>query len=459
MGMDLKDKKALVVGLGASGKESAAFLLDRGAKVSVSEASAFKDISSDKLAWVEENRIPLEAGGHNMQTFLAAGLIVVSPGVPLEIEPLQAAQRAGIPVIGEIELAARFIDTPVIAVTGTNGKSTTTKLIGHILAHAGKKVFVGGNIGRPLIGYAGQKQDRDFVVAEISSFQLDTTEFFRPWLGLLLNITEDHLDRYPSFNAYALSKFKIFANQTAGDFAVINGDDPVVMQYVSKIPSHILTFSHKPHREGAYPEGNRLLCRLDQEARETYSLEKVKLAGEHNLENIMAAVLAARVCVCAPSAIQEALETFEGLHHRTEFVCEIGGVSFYDDSKGTNVGSVVKSLAGVDRPVILIAGGRDKGGSYAVLEDPVRNKVKALILIGEAGEKIHQALGHLTRTMEAGTLPEAVRLAYAESAPGDVVLLSPACASFDMFRSYAERGDIFQEAARALLKKQGGGAI
>lgn len=451
--MELKDKKVLVVGLGESGKESAAFLCRRGSRVSISESAATHDISPDKLAWTKENRVPLEAGVHSIKTFLEAELIVVSPGVPLEIEPIKAAQRAGIPVMGEIELAAHFITTPIIAVTGTNGKSTTTSLIGHILRHTGKEVFVGGNIGRPLIGYASQEQDKDFVVAEISSFQLDSTKFFQPWLALILNISEDHLGRYPSFDAYVRSKFNIFANQSADDFAILNRDDVEAMRYADGISSQRFTFGHTPSDEGAYVEGIKLICCLHQGDKEVYSLEKLKLTGKHNQENTMAAVLAARICGCKPAAIQEALEVFEGLPHRTEFVCEVGGVSFYDDSKGTNVGSVVKSLAGFDRPVILIAGGRDKGGSYSVLGDLIRQKVKSLILIGEAREKIRQALGHLTRTMEAETLPEAVRMAYTESAPGDVILLSPACSSFDMFGNYAERGDVFQKAARALEER------
>lgn len=450
--MELKNRKILVVGLGKTGQQSAAFLRAHGAKVTITEVAARRDISSDKLAWVNENKIQLEAGGHRVQSFLDSELIIVSPGVPLDIEPIKAAQRAGIPVIGEIELAARFIETPIVAITGTNGKSTTTSLIGHLLNQAGKETFVGGNIGRPLIGYVSQKQDKDFVVAEISSFQLDTTRSFRPWLALLLNITEDHLDRYPSFEGYVRSKFRIFANQLAGDFAILNRDDPAVMQLANTVPAKVLTFGHRPQAEGAYLDGKELICHLYGK-QEGYSLEKLRITGRHNLENVMAAVLAARVCGCAPSAIQEALETFEGLHHRTEFVCEIGGVSFYDDSKGTNVGSVMQSLASFDRPVILIAGGRDKGGSYNILEDLVRDRVKTLILIGEARQKIHQALGHLTQTIEATTLPEAVHLAYRESAPGDVVLLSPACSSFDMFRNYAERGEIFQEAAQALKKQ------
>lgn len=457
--MKLKDKKVLVVGLGESGKESAAFLLGRGARVSITESAPLKDISPGRLAWVEENKVPLEAGVHNLRTFLDSELILVSPGVPLDIDPIQAAQCAGIPVIGEIELAARFIDTPIIAITGTNGKSTTTTLIGHILAQAGKKAFVGGNLGRPLISYAGQRQDQDFVVAEISSFQLDTTSLFRPWLALLLNITADHLDRYPSFEAYACSKFRIFANQSASDLAILNGDDPVVMQHAHTVSSRSYTFGQAPRSKGAYLESDTLICRLAPELSEEYSLKKLRITGRHNLENTMAAVLAARLCNCPPQAIQAALESFAGLPHRTEFVSEIEGVSFYDDSKGTNVGSVLKSIASFDRPILLIAGGRDKGGSYAALEDPVRKKVKVLILIGEASAKIRRALGHLTRTLEAQTLPEAVDIAYGESAPGDVVLLSPACSSFDMFRNYAERGNVFQEAVRSLEKRPQARAI
>lgn len=448
--MELKNKRVLVVGLGKSGEESARFLHSRGARVSVSESARIDSIQQPALEWIEGNKIPFEAGGHKVETFLGADLIVVSPGVPLDVPALLAARRAAIPVIGEIELAARFITRPIIAVTGTNGKSTTTCMIGHILSKSGKAAFVGGNIGRPLIGYVSGEQKEDFVVAEISSFQLDTTRSFRPKVALLLNITEDHLDRYASFAHYTASKFSIFSNQTSLDAAILNRDDPIVMQGADSISAQVATFGHGDgFDQGAYVTGKELICRLSG-AEEVCSLEKLALTGKHNLENTMAAVLAARLSGCAPSSVQEALVTFKGLHHRTEFVCDVGGVSFYDDSKGTNVGSVVKSLAGFERPVILIAGGRDKGGSYDVLREPVRQKVKTLILIGEARQKIREALGDLTRTLEAASMSEAVRTAFSESASGDVVLLSPACSSFDMFRSYVERGDIFQRAALEL---------
>ncbi|MFH1146804.1 MAG: UDP-N-acetylmuramoyl-L-alanine--D-glutamate ligase [Pseudomonadota bacterium] len=331
--MELKNKRVLVVGLGKSGEESARFLHDQGARVSVSESAKKEDIPQPVLSWIEENKIALEAGGHKLETFLETELIVVSPGVPLDIAPLAAARRAGIPVTGEIELAACFITRPILAVTGTNGKSTTTSMIGHILSSSGRSVFVGGNIGRPLIGYVSGGQRDDFVVAEISSFQLDTTKFFRPKLALLLNITEDHLDRYPSFAHYAASKFSIFSNQTSEDAAILNRDDPVVMQGADSISAQVATFGHSDSfSRGAYVRGKELICRLF-DGEEVYSLEKLTLAGEHNLENTMAAVLAARLSGCEPSSVQEALATFKGLHHRTEFVCEIGGVRFYDDSK------------------------------------------------------------------------------------------------------------------------------
>lgn len=452
--MELKGKKILVVGAGKSGEESARFLCRQGAQVAVSETLSEKQISADLIRWAREQNVYLETGGHKTETFLKSDLIVISPGVPLEVEPVRAARNRGIPVIGELELASRFITEPVIAITGTNGKSTTTTLIGHILSCAGKTSFVGGNLGQPLIGHVNAQEKKDFVVVEVSSFQLDTTERFHADIALLLNITEDHLDRYASFDDYASSKFRIFSNQGESDAAIINGEDPMITAGLSAIPSRIFAFGHKrPQKEGAFVEGKVLFCRLEGKE-ERYSLADFKLAGEHNLENVMAAVLAGRLCGCGPEAVQNALDTFRGLPHRTEFVCEVNGVSFFDDSKGTNVGSVVKSLAGFRQPVILIAGGRDKGGSYKVLEQPVKEKVKALILIGEAKEKIRPALGHLTRTLEADSLPMAVEMAYAEASPGDVVLLSPACASFDMFRSYAERGDIFQKAALGLRSRR-----
>jgi UDP-N-acetylmuramoylalanine--D-glutamate ligase len=392
----------------------------------------------------------IEGGGHTVDFFLQADLILVSPGIPLDILPLAAARKKGIPIRGELELFSRYCRTPVIAVTGTNGKTTTTALINEMLQEAGFSTFLGGNIGRPLVEYLLNGQDRDFVVAEISSFQLDTTREFRPRVGLLLNITEDHLDRYPDFQGYLQSKAGLFRNQGKQDAAVLNWDDPLVRGIGEALKGPVYYFSRtEPLSRGAYLDQDRLRLNLGGPPEE-YDLQAYPLPGVHNRENALAAVLGARLLGAAPEAVQRALDRFKGFRHRLEWVAEVRGIQFFDDSKGTNVGAVVKALEGFSQPVILIAGGRDKGGDYGPLKGLIREKVKALILIGEAREKMREALGDLTPTELADSLETAVFRSCSQGEPGDVVLLSPGCSSFDMFRDYAQRGEVFQQAVKAL---------
>ena len=369
------------------------------------------------------------------------------------------AGRKGTPVIGEIELASRFVRDPIIAITGTNGKTTTTSLLGNMLAECGMRVFVGGNIGNPLIGYVDREEKADWVVLEISSFQLDTIDTFRPDIGILLNITADHLDRYPDMAGYAASKGRIFQNQTLKDIAIFNGADPWVLSETSRIRSRKWMFNGSSTlEEGARIGGNDLTfvftscpfrkahssCAPPTLRSVRLDLGESRLYGKHNQENICAAVMAAIAAGGDIQKIQSALNQFRGLSHRIEFVQTVNGVTYVDDSKATNVDAVYRALESFQEPVILIMGGRDKGGDYRILEKVMQNHVKHLILLGEASELIAAALGNLVPTVRVSSMQEAVTNAHQAAASGDVVLLSPACSSFDLFRSYAHRGDVFQ---------------
>jgi UDP-N-acetylmuramoylalanine--D-glutamate ligase len=447
--MELRGKKVLVVGLARTGLAVARFLRAKGAVVSATEAKLPEEMR-EGAAEMEGMAIPVEWGGHRTETFLQADLVVVSPGVDLNLEPLQQAMKKRVRVISEIELAYRYIHVPIIGITGTNGKTTTTLLTGEMLKEGGKKVGVGGNVGEPLILFAEGGARWEILVAEISSFQLEAIEAFRPRWSILINVTEDHLDRYAGYADYIDAKARIFMNQNSEDVAILNGDDPIVMKLAETVKADKVLFSLKQRLDrGAFYDGQQIVLRLNGNE-EAYPLAKARLKGVHNVENMMAALTTARLCGCSPEAIEAALNRFEGLEHRVEFVREIGGVRFYDDSKGTNVGSVVKSLQGFDDPVILIAGGKDKGGDLSPLKEGIRSRVRRLILIGEAKERMARDLGGLTEMAMAETLEEAVRLAYRTANKGDVVLLSPACSSFDMFKDYKERGKVFKEAVRRL---------
>jgi len=450
--MDLKGKKVLVVGLARTGIAAAKFLKAKGSLVTTTEVKPGEEMKEA----VQELRgmdISTEWGGHQIETFLNQDTIVVSPGVDLSIEPIQKAIKHGVRVISEIELAYHFIHVPIIAVTGTNGKTTTTLLIGEMLKEDGKKVGVGGNVGEPLVLFADGKDQWEVLVVEISSFQLEAIEDFRPRISVLLNITEDHLDRYSSYTDYIEAKMRIFANQNSGDLAVLNRDDPIVIQFKEKVKAKKVLFSlSEKLDEGAFSNGQTISLRLGGK-REEYSLAKTPLKGVHNVENMMAALTTARIFGCSKKAIQAVLNRFEGLEHRLEFIREIEGVRFYNDSKGTNVGSVVKSLQSFSEPVILIAGGKDKNGDLGPLEELIQKRVKHLILIGEAKERMNRELGGLTDTVMAKTMEEAVLLAHQKAKAGEVVLLSPACSSFDMFKDYKERGKVFKESVFRLSTK------
>ena len=432
--MNLKNKKVLVVGLGISGLAVARFLKKRGAVVTVTDMAGEEKLF-DYVREIRTMGIRLELESHSIKAFESAELIVISPGVPHTIKPVKKAIAKGIPVIGEIELASRFIDEPVIAITGTNGKTTTTRLLGKMLEDSGIKVFVAGNIGNPLIEYVDTKKKAEVLVVEVSSFQLDTIDRFRPKIGVLLNIAEDHLDRYPDFAAYAASKGRLFKNQQKSDIAILNDKDSLVRDVTENINSKKIYFSEQT------VAGSGLAA---------LNLSNEYFAAFHNKENAYAAALAALAGGGNLHGIQKALDTFKGDSHRIEYITTINDVMFYDDSKATNIAAVKRALESFDKPISLIMGGRDKGGDYLTLKGTVEKHVKKLVVIGEAKEKIISALGGSVNVEQASTIEEAVLAAYKVAESGDVVLLSPACSSFDMFKSYKERGNRFCMAARSL---------
>ena len=440
--------RVVVMGLGKSGLAAARFLLRQGAEVMVSEDAARETINPEILAWLTAKNIRSEFGGHSVELFVSADLIVVSPGVPLDLPVLLAARAKNIPVIGELAFAADYLRTPVVAVTGTNGKTTVTTLLGELLKADGKNVFVGGNIGTPLADYLVTSQDADVVVLEVSSFQLDTAENFRPDVGVLLNITPDHLDRYDSFGEYGDSKFRLFAGQGSGDKMIINHDDPEIMKHLTLSPpgaGQRFFFGCDPQDSNkATVQDGRVTVRLAGDgSEEVYELPAI-LRNPPNNENSMAAILGARLMGCSERGINRGLADFSTLPHRLALVADIAGVSYFDDSKATNIGAVDSALKAMTRPVILIAGGRDKGGDYRLLRSTVERHVKTMLLIGEARDKMAESFAGLVEVEKLESLAQAVRRASEIAVSGDVVLLSPACASFDQFASYVERGTVFQ---------------
>ncbi|MEI7816460.1 MAG: UDP-N-acetylmuramoyl-L-alanine--D-glutamate ligase [Desulfuromonadales bacterium] len=446
--MNLRNKNILVVGLAKTGVACARFLASKGARVTVTDKRS-KAAMAGQLTELATCDITWELEQHNKATFLASDLIVVSPGVPMDLPQLVAAQSAGREIISEIELAARFIDAPLAAITGTNGKTTTTTILGTIFKHNGYHTFVGGNIGNPLIELAESHQVWDQVVAEISSFQLEWISSFRPTVAALLNLSEDHLDRYPDYQAYIDAKLRIFENQTEDDFAVVNMDDPLVWQYTRNLKAAIFPFSRKVELEEGifYKEG--VITYRHNGHEECFPTAAIRLQGVHNLENIMAATACALLLGCRPDETFETILCFEALHHRMEFVRTVNCVSYYEDSKATNVGSVEKALESFTS-ITLIAGGKDKGGSYAPLVPMISERVQHLILIGEAAGRMEHELGQFTDTHRADTLEDAVLIAANITTAGGTVLMSPACSSFDMFKDYEERAERFIAAVKAL---------
>jgi UDP-N-acetylmuramoylalanine--D-glutamate ligase len=452
--MDLTNKHILVVGLGKSGISTARFLVNRGCRVTVTDNRS-EDELRDVLPGIRKMGVGVELGHHKDETFERADLIVLSPGVPHTIEPLRRAREKNIPVIGEIEMAYHFIDIPIIAITGTNGKSTTTLLLGEMLEQSGFTAILGGNLGPPMIAYANKHDTADFMVAEISSFQLDTIERFKPKVSIILNITDDHLDRYPDFDAYAQSKARIFNNQDATDICILNDKDPIVRSVSKKLAARRFVFNcsqsienraRVPGENRAWVTDQTIWFHTKDAGDQKIDCTDIPLTGQYNLENASAAGLAVLALGGKISGIEAALKKFKGLSHRVEFVDTIDGVKYYDDSKATNVDAVLRALESFFSPVVLIMGGRDKGGSYESLRSQVGQKVKQLILLGEAAEKINETIGDLVPTEMVSTMTQAVNMADKSTVSGDTVLLSPACSSFDMYESYAQRGSDFKQA-------------
>ncbi len=450
----LTNKTILVVGLARTGVSCARFLAKQGARVTVTDMKSADNLAG-QTAELAGLPITWELGRHEESSFLTSDLIVVSPGVPMEHPLLLKAKEQGREIVSEVELASRHISVPLVAITGTNGKTTTTTLLGEIFRGCGYRPFVGGNIGTPLVELAESGEQSDFVVAEISSFQLEWITSFRPSVAILLNITEDHLDRYGEMSAYMAAKGRIFENQTSDDYAILNMDDPLVAPFAKTVKARVFPMSQKTELNEGIFHRDGIITYRHHGCEELFPTKDFRLKGAHNTENIMAALAAALLSGCDASRAGQAVASFSGLRHRMELVRTVNGVEWYEDSKGTNVGSVVKSLESFPGDITLIAGGKDKGGSYEPLADLVKERVAHLILMGEAGERIRDALGELTHTLFAPTLEDAVTQAHQLTLPGGTVLLSPACSSFDMFLDYEDRANRFIAAVQALEGDEG----
>jgi len=449
---NIEGKKVTVIGGARSGLAVARLLKKMGADVFISDMKKPEEIKYVKFTPEELNSagIKYEFGEHSEKVY-DCDFMVISPGVPSNAPVVQKAMELGIKVWSVIEVASWFCKAPIIAVTGTNGKTTTTSLIGHIFKTAGFKTIVAGNIGAPFSDFVLDADEGSIVVLEVSSFQLDHIENFKPKVAVLLNITPDHLDRYDSFGDYILSKFRIFKNQKEDDFAVYNYDDEIVQPYVESLNVIKLPFSVRDKLScGGFIEDGYITLNFKNKKERILKMNNLRIRGIHNVYNSLAAALAARAMEVKDEIIRESLQSFEGVEHRLEFVREINGVKFINDSKATNVNSLWYALESFDEPIILIAGGRDKGNDYSKVYDLVKRKVKLIIAIGESKNKIYNEFKNLTNVIEVDSMEEAVKKAYENSAPGDVVLLSPACASFDMFRDYEHRGEVFKKLVNEL---------
>ncbi len=450
---DLKGKKVLVVGLARSGVSLVHFLVENGAVVTVSDHKSKAELSTS-LEQIDGLEVQFDLGGHTPKTFVAQDLIILSPGVPSNMKIFEYCRTQGVQVTGEFEFATWFIKVPVIAVTGTNGKSTTCKLTELFLTASGVPTWIGGNYGEPLVEFLRKKDEAKVVVAEVSSFQLEHCERFTPQNIIFTNLAENHQDRYRSMEEYVNAKSRIFQNTNQATTSILNADDSAVVE-LAHDPSvqrgRIFYFSRKPSLEPQIMTiGGAVLIKDEIRVRtgpdiETYNIKNMKMRGKHSIDNIMAAILAAREHGARREDIQKVIETFSGMAHRLEYVRRVGGVEFFNDSKATNVHAVLRALDAFDENLILIAGGKDTNLSYEPLREIVRRKVKNLILVGEAKERMNRDLGDYSETFLIGTFEEAVLIAYQKSRIGDIVLLSPGCSSFDMFDSFEERGNYFKE--------------
>ena len=451
-GIDLAGKRVLVMGLARTGVVTALFSVGYGATVTAIDEKPEAALADAALK-LRAAGVKLKLGAQSEAAFLEQDLIVLSPGVPANLPSLDLARKRGIPVWSEIELAWRFLRGKLIAITGSNGKTTTTSLVAHILKDAGIPTLVGGNIGVPLLALVESSTDKSVTVAEISSFQLEAIEAFRPEIGVLLNLTPDHLDRHGSMDAYALAKMRMFENQLDRDVALLNADDIEVTRRMPSRP-HIFWFSRQKRvAEGAFLRDDQIIFRIDGSEIPLARRDEIPLRGEHNVENVLAACAAAYLAGAAPAAIAAGVKSFKGVEHRLEFVAEIGGVSYYNDSKATNVDAALKAIEAFPGPLLVILGGKDKGSPYAPLRDPIRQRARAVITIGAAAEKIASELSDAVPLHHAGTLDRAVEYATETAKPGDVVLLAPACSSFDQFENYEHRGRAFKDLVSNLASR------
>jgi UDP-N-acetylmuramoylalanine--D-glutamate ligase len=451
--MDVEGQEVVVVGLARSGIAAAALLARRGARVVATDRKPAGQLEAEALS-LERDGVRLELGEHREQTFRRADLIVLSPGVPFELPELRAARAAGVVVMAELELGFRCIEGEVAAVTGTKGKSTTTAALGAMLREAGKDVRVGGNIGRPVTSLVdGASADTTFVL-EVSSFQLEGVLSFRPRLAVFLNLSADHLDRHPSFEAYAQAKARIFANQTEDDWAIVNADDPGVLALARGGRARVLPFHPLAgSMEGAFFDGAQACLRLGGEVETLFRRDRLRLPGAHLAGDMLAAAAAARLLGAEPTAVTRAAEAFAGVEHVLERVGALRGVEFFNDSKATNVDAALRSVEAFERPLVVILGGRYKGGDFGLLREPLARRGRAVMAIGESRPLVAEALAATLPVVCCGSMAEAVERALAAAQPGDAVLLAPACSSFDMFRDYAERGRAFKDAVRALQER------
>jgi UDP-N-acetylmuramoylalanine--D-glutamate ligase len=458
--MDIKGKRVLVVGLGKSGVACALFLESRGARVTVSDAKSEEQLRNEIPALLDRGII-VETGKHGERTFRDQDMIVVSPGVPWEVLPLKNARKMGVPVIGEIELAAQSLAGKIVAITGSNGKTTTTTLAGEIIAAGGSMTLVGGNIGTPAITFVDQSSAATWVVLEISSFQLESIQTFRPQIAVVLNVTPDHLDRHGNMENYIAAKARIFENQTSEDFAVLNADNDPTVAMAKGIKPKVYWFSRRHEVErGAFVRKGQIVFRDGKGEREIMDVADVTLKGAHNVENVLAGVTIGMLAGVDPAKIATAVRDFRAVEHRLEFVTTINGAQYYNDSKATNVDATIKALESFPDRIHLILGGKDKGSDYTVLRELLRERVKRVYTIGAAAGKIEEQIGDAAPITACSTLENAVRKAAHFAQAGDVVLLAPACASFDQFNSYEHRGQVFkqvvQELAARATQPQGG---
>ena len=458
--MEVAGRKSLVLGAGRSGIASAKFLADRGAVVALHDRKPVEEWSDAARSLKESHKVGLIGGDIPSWLLDQIDLVVISPGVPTNTIPARYVDRKDGEVIGEVELAYRFMKGRIVGITGSNGKTTTTTLIGEILKDAGIVTQVGGNIGTPLLDLAMTSTDDTWTVAELSSFQLETIKDFRANVAICLNVTPNHLDRYESFTDYAAAKHRIFMNQTADDLAVLNADDEITASWAVGLKAHVSMFSiRRELEEGLFLRGRELVSRSNGKEKVLTTRDEIFLRGLHNVENVLASLAAGLACGASPESMRETIANFKGVEHRIEFVSAIDGVKFYNDSKATSVDATLKALEALsesDGKVVLILGGRGKNAPYSPLIPLIEKSVRALVLIGEDADNIESQLRGTAEIIRAGSMEDAVRLGLDAAKPGDSVLLAPACASFDMFKSFEERGSIFKKAVNDVAPKAAG---